>query len=337
MQSEGDSLWESFPQALESQEGARRYINAFRAPFQELPSLSLQQEYTLRVCSLLVIPPPIGRMVPQGGFPSDLSKLNLLRWADLIQDVAVGLRVLPPRLHLNLGSPVVALLQLLEVATGVGFCHHCCHPGPHCTCTGALQSAPSTSWSQVVQQTPGYGVTSTSGGATYMSTPMGGIPGYVAPPQGRASILTLHQQAQVPRAMAPRAPTPSAPKLQAPPTRAPQTMPPLCQSLPSSGSRPATPYQQVVQPPVKLKGRGVTFDTPADKVAAVGGQDTDSRGRQKTHNRDNKARPTSPGRGACERSSIRTTDKQMPHQAPSGAARDAPRFNPREHLSATQQ
>ena len=182
MQSGEDSLWESFPWTLESQEGARRYINAFRAPFQELPSLSPQQTNTLWVCSLLVIPPPIGRTVPQGGFPSNLTELNLLRWADLVQDVAAGLRVLPPRLCLDLGTPAIALLQLLEAATGIGFCHHCCHPGPHCTCTEASQSAPSTSWSQIVQQTQGYGVTSTSRGATDMSTSMGGIPGYVAPP-----------------------------------------------------------------------------------------------------------------------------------------------------------
>ena len=64
---------------------------------------------------------------------------------------------------------------------------------------------------------------------------------------------------------------------------------------------------------------------PPDKAAAVGSQDADSRGRQKTHNRDNKTWPTSPARGACERSSIRMIDKQTLHQAPSGAARDAPR------------
>ena len=338
--------------------------------------MSPQQAYTLRVCCLLVIPPPIGRTVPQGGFPSNLSELNLSRWADLVQDVVAGLRVLLPRLRLNLGTPVIALLQLLEVATGVGFCRHCCHPGPHCTCMGASQLAPSMLWSQVVQQTPGYGVTSTSAGATDMSTPMGGMPGYVAPlpgltppdfsiwsipppkvppppgrpayplhwpPMGRISLLraavnqqaqmlwtpglqAATSQAQVLRAMAPQAPTPLAPKSQVPPPQAPQMVPPLHQLPPSSRSQLATPYQQVVQLPVKPKGRGVTFDTPADKVAAVGGQDADSHRRQKTRDRDNKT--TSPGRGACERSSVRMTSKQMLHQVgehPSGAARNAPR------------
>ena len=323
---------------------------------------------TLRVCSPLVIPPPIGRIVPQGGFLSDLTELNLLRWADLVQDVAAGLRALPPRLCLDLATPVIALLQLLEAATGVGFCHHCCQPRPHCTCTRALQSAPSTLWSQIVQQTQEYGVTSTSRGATDLNTPMGGMPGYVVPPPGLtppdfsiwsipplevplppglpASPLhrpplrraTMNQQAQMLqtpgsqaqalRAMAPQAPTPSALKSQAPPPRAPQTVPPLHQPLPSSGSQNATPYQQAVQPPVKPKGRGVTFDTSSDKVAAVGGLDPDSHRRQRTCDRDNKTQPTSPGRGACERSSVRTTSKQMPRQVgehPSGATRNVPR------------
>ena len=151
MQSGDDSLWESFPQALKSQEGARRYINAFRTPFQELPSLSPQQVYTLWVCSLLVIPPPIGRTVPQGGFLTDLTELNLLGWANLVQDTAAGLQALPPRMSHDLGHKVVALLQLLEVATGVGFCHHCCHPKPCCRCMGASQQAPPTSWSQIVE------------------------------------------------------------------------------------------------------------------------------------------------------------------------------------------
>ena len=185
MQSRDDFLWESFPQALQRvSEGARRYISAFRAPFQELPSLSSQQVYTLWACSLLVIPPPIGRTVPQGGFLTDLSELNLLGWASLVQDVVAGLQALPPRLSHDLGLQVVALLQLLEVATGVGSCHHCCNPGPHCKYMGASQLAPPTLWSQIVEQTPGYGLPSSSGGVTTLSTSMGGMPGYVTPPPG---------------------------------------------------------------------------------------------------------------------------------------------------------
>ena len=245
--------------------------------------------YTLQVCSLLVIPPPIGRMVPQGGFPTDLTELNLSGWADLVQDVVAGLQALPPRLFLDLGTQVIALLQLLEAATGVGFFHHFCHPRPRCMCTGASQPAPPTSWSQIVQQAQGYGVTSSSRGVTDLSTSMGGMPGYVVPPPGltppdfsiwsippqqvplppglpvsplyqppveRASSLraAIDRQAQALRATAPQAPMPLAPTSQASLPQAPQMVPPLRQPLPSSGNQPATPYQQAVQPPISLRG-----------------------------------------------------------------------------------
>ena len=278
--------------------------------------------YTLWVCSLLVIPPPIGRTVPQGGFLTDLTELNLSGWADLVQDVVAGLQALLPRLCLDLGTQVIALLQLLEVATGVGFCHHCCHPRSCCMCTGASQPAPPPMlWSQIVQQTQGYGVTSTSRGVTDPSTPMGGMPGYVAPspgltppdfsiwsippqevpppsglpvsplyqpPLGRTSLLraamnqqaqvlwtpgsqtpvsqTPTSQAQVLRVMAPQAPMLPALKSQAPPPKAPQVVPPLFQPLPSSGSWPATPYQQAVQPPSRPKGRESPSTPPLIKL-----------------------------------------------------------------------
>ena len=86
MQSEDGSLWESFPQALETLDGTRRYINAFRALLQELNNLKSDQVHTLRSCSVLAIPPPTERMPPSGGFPKDLLELNLLGWAGLIQE-----------------------------------------------------------------------------------------------------------------------------------------------------------------------------------------------------------------------------------------------------------
>ena len=110
-----DSLVESFPHALETLEGARRYISAFRAPLQEL---SLVQIHTLRACSLLVIPPSEERVPPPGGLPMDLSDLNLLGWATLVQDIASGLLVLPPNMGSDMSLPAVALLQLLEKTTG---------------------------------------------------------------------------------------------------------------------------------------------------------------------------------------------------------------------------
>ena len=184
MQSGEDSIWESFPQTLKTHEGAGRYSNAFQAPFQGLPPLSHQDVYVLQACSLLVIPPPIGSAAPQGGFPTDLVGINLSDWAALVQDMAAGLQALLPGLDSCLGLHVVNLLQLLEVATGVGFCHFCCNPEPHCRCVGVSQSAPPMLWSQIAEQTPGYGVTASSGGVTTPSTSLGGMSEYVAPLPG---------------------------------------------------------------------------------------------------------------------------------------------------------
>ena len=123
-------------------------------------------------------------MVPQEGFLTDLTELNLSGWAALVQDVVAGLQALPLRLCHDLGLQVVALLQLLEVATGVGFCHHCCNPRPCCRCMGIPQSTPPMSWSQFMEQTPAYGVTPSCYGVTALSTSHGGRSGYVPLPPG---------------------------------------------------------------------------------------------------------------------------------------------------------
>ena len=317
MQSGDDSLWESFPHTLETLESVRRYISAFRAPLQKLSTLSPQQIYTLRACFLLVIPPPTERTAPQGGFLPDLTELNLSGWATLVQDVAAGLQALLPNLDCDMGLPMVALLQLLEVATGVGFCHHCCHPGLWCKCVGASQPVPPTLWSQIVEQTPGYGLTA-SGGMTTPSTSVAGMPGYVVPlpgltppdfsswslpplevplPRGLPTTLqclpgvrrstqmraTLERHARVQLVQGPWAP---AQRAQMPPMSAPHTpqmAPPLRQPPPSW---PATPYQQAVQPPGKSTGRGVTFDSSTNKAAPTGGQGAEGHGRQSTRGQE---------------------------------------------------
>ena len=153
------------------------------APPSELPGC---------VCPASLLPPhhspPTGRVAPQGGFPTDLTGINLSDWAILVQDVTA----LPPGLSNCLGPEVVNLLQLLEVATGVGFCHCCCNPEPHCRCVGVPQLAPPTSWSQILEQTPGYGMTSSDGGVPTPSTSLGGMPRLVPPSPG-LSIWNLFQ------------------------------------------------------------------------------------------------------------------------------------------------
>ena len=161
-------------------EGTRRYISAFRAPLQELCTLSLVQIHTLRACSLLVIPPLPDRVPLQGGFLTDLLELNLSSWATLVQDVVAGLQVLPPNLGCDMSLPAVALLQLLETSTGVGFCRYCYHLGSRCICMGTYQPTPPQSWSQMVERIQGYGATASSGGMTTPSTTAAEMSGYVA-------------------------------------------------------------------------------------------------------------------------------------------------------------
>ena len=188
-------------------EGARRYISAFQAPLQEL---SLAQIHALRACSLLVIPPPKERVPPPGGFPSDLSDLNLSSWAGLIQDVASSLLTLPPNLGSDMGLPAVALLELLEKATGWGYCRYCCHLGSRCICMGAYSPAPPPSWSQVVDQSPGYGAIASSGGMTTPSTTAAGMSGYVPLPPGLPPIDFSNWRLPPPEAPASRG-LPAAP------------------------------------------------------------------------------------------------------------------------------
>ena len=253
-------------------------------------------------------------MPPQGGFPTDLSELNLSGWAALVQDVAAGLLALPPNLGRDMGLPAVALLQLLEASAGVGFCCYCCRLGLQCMCVGASPQVPPVSWSQVVEQTPGYGVTASSGGMTTPSTSVAGMPGYVAPlpgitppdfsswsllppeaplPQGlptasqglshvRRSIQVRAAVERQARAQLVQGPKGLAQWAQTQPTSAlhtPQMAPPLCQPPPGW---PATLYQQAVQPPGKSTRRGVTSDPSIDKMAPAGGPSSQDHGRLAT-------------------------------------------------------
>ena len=299
---------DSFPHALEKMEGARRYICAFQAPLQEL---SPAQVHAMRACSLLVIPPPKESQPPPGGFPRDLSDLNLLSWAGLVQDVASGLMAPPPNLGSEVSLAAVALLDLLEKTTGWVYCHFCYHLGSRCACMGAFPPL----WSQVVGESPGCGVTASSGGMTAPGMPAAGMSGYLPPPPGLPPIdfskwrLPPPEAPAVGGATAPPhlpgvrrstglwstakritgVPCPGrlAQQMPAPPTMmlcAPKTVLPTRQPHPKW---PAMPYQQAVQPPKRPMGRGVVADTPTNKTTPMGGTMQDHR------------RPTARGWGHC--------------------------------------
>ena len=292
--------------------------------------LSPAQIHTLRACSLLVIPPLPERVPPQGGFLTDLSELNLLSWAALVQDVVAGLQALPPNLGCDMSLPAVALLQLLETLIGQGFCHYCFHVGSRCTCLGAyLPAPPPQSWSQIVEQTPGYGVTASSGGMTTPSTTAAGMSGYIAPPLGlppidfsswrllppeaptsgglpaappglpgvRRSLMLRGVAERNARAQMVQCPGSLAQRAQTQPTsmlHASQMVPPLHQPLPGW---PAMPYQQAVQLPKKSTGRGVASDPLEDKPAPVGGTSSQDHGRPTTRGWGDGGRSISHPRG----------------------------------------
>ena len=171
-----DSLWESFPRALERRAGTRRYVGAFRAPFQDL-HLTPQQEHILRACSILAIPPlPPGQEAWPGGVPEDLSQDNLSTWAETVQDVAAGMIAPRPETSLTIFPQVVEVLTILESVSRVTFCHQCYLPGSACRCLGgsftaSTASTAGLSWSDIAD--PTFGPNSALAGGGRQAAPFG--------------------------------------------------------------------------------------------------------------------------------------------------------------------
>ena len=151
---------------------------------------------------------------------------------------------------------------------------------------------PLTSWSQIMEQTPGYGMTASFGGVTTPSISLGGMSRLVPPPPG-ISIWDLFQW-KAPISQQPvttpsyRPPAGRAKWLKAAlgmrglVPRVPQMAPAIHQPPLLSWSRPATLYQQLVQLPSKTSGLGVTFDSSTSKPTPTDSWDTNVHGRQAT-------------------------------------------------------
>ena len=210
MNSEDDSLWESFPQILEMLDGAKRYVDAFRAPLQGLNKLKATQVHALRACLLVAISLSMERTPPQGGFPKDLSSINLMSLASLIQDMAQGLWVVPPNLSVEICLDMMVLLQLMEATMGVGFCRFCCQSSPRCMCLGAYQQAPAETWSQMMEQIPGQGVAASMGGPTTPGTATAEVPGHGVPPLGLPLPDFVNWNLPPPEAPPTRVPSPAS-------------------------------------------------------------------------------------------------------------------------------
>ena len=234
-------------------------------------------------------------MPPPGGFLRDLSGMNLTSWASLIQDVAHGMKVVPPNLSMEVCLDSMVLLQLLEATTGMGYCRICCQPSPQCHCLGDYQLAPTETWNQMMARMPGQGVAVSIGGPTTPGTTTAEVQeqGVPSPPPGLHPPNFTNWSLPLPEAPPTGVlPVPSgglpgirkqtvgpwasgqwalAPPMQAPST--PQGMLPVHQPRPRQPatpyqqavqlpSQPATPYQQAVQPPRRPAGRGLATKPP---------------------------------------------------------------------------
>ena len=133
-----------------------------------------QQVHALRACFLVAILPSEERTPPPGGFPKDLSCMNLTSWAGLIQDVAQGMKVVPPNLSMEVCLEAMVLLQLLEATTGMGYCRICSQPSPRCHCEDD-QYAPTVTWSQMMARMQGQGGAASIGGPTPPGTTTAGV------------------------------------------------------------------------------------------------------------------------------------------------------------------
>ena len=100
--------------------------------------------------------------------------MNLTSWAGLIQDVAQGMKVVPPNLSMEVCLEAMVLLQLLEATTGMGYCRIYSQPSPQCCCDDD-QYAPLVTWSQMMARMQGQGGATSIGGPTPPGTTTAGV------------------------------------------------------------------------------------------------------------------------------------------------------------------
>ena len=282
--------------------------------------------HALRACSLVVIPPSEERTPLPGGFLRDLSGMNLTSWAGLIQDVAEGMKVVPPNLSMEVCLNSMVLLQLLEATTGMGYCRICCQPSLQCHCLGAYQPAPTETWSQMMARVPGQGVVASIGGPTTPGTATAEVQeqGVPSPPPGLHPPDFTNWSLPLPEApltgglpvpsgglpgvgrqtVGPRAPGQWAP---APPMQLPSTPQGMLlvhqprprhpatpyQQAVQPLSQPATLYQQAVQPPRRPVGRGGAAQLPSNRATPAAGQTIPDRGRLQARGRGIRGRSVS--------------------------------------------
>ena len=290
-------------------------------------------------------------MPPPGGIPGDLSTINLTSWASLIQDVAQGMKVVPPNLSMEVYLDSMVLLQLMEATTGMGYCRICCQPNPWCRCLGAYQSVPTETWSQMMARIPGQGGAASTGGPTTPGTATSEVQeqGAPSPPPSLLPLDFTNWSLPLPEApltgglpapsgglpgirrqiAGPQAPGPWAPALPMQVLSAPQGMLPICQQRPCHPaapyqqavqqlSQPATSYQQAVQLLRRPMGRGGAAQLPSSSATPAASQPAQECRRQQTKGCGVRGRSVShPGHG-------RGTATNVPSTTTPGATQPQP-------------
>ena len=258
MGSNKDPTWWDFPQALSETRGVRRYVTLFEAPF-EASVLNDRENNTLRVGSLLAVPPPsLGSQPLAGSATVDLLGNSLTQWATHVQDFASGM-ILPPEAAANCPqADIVGVLNRLEGLTRVRYCRHCFGVSQKCRCsaiphqapgpTSALWTPPTVSYVAMVSSTETTASTSAAG-ITPPSYPPPGMPPLepmdMLPAPTSENLLATAGVSRGGRGQ--RQPsTPTAPGLCQTRPMAPQQQMPTPRR---QGTNQATPYRQQVYPP----------------------------------------------------------------------------------------
>ena len=247
-------------------------MTLFESPFVD-SSLSERENNALRASSLLAVPPPPPEVLPLEGLQGvDLPEANLTQWASYVQDVASGMWRPPCAATSCPTQDMAGVLHRLENLTGVGFCCLCYTLGSNCGCSRATHQAPRGYGGQAlwVPPQPSYAsmasstITTASTSMRDVSPTVGPPPGF--PARGASSPMdmllapqscNLLAHAGVGRGLRPQS-TAGSTRPWAPGTIG------LCQEQPlalrklaaASGSHeatPATPYQQVVHPPLQVR------------------------------------------------------------------------------------
>ena len=134
----GKTNWgRDFPSALEDPTEVKNYVSAFYYALSPLlKEVSDRDEHIMRVCSLLVILPPLpGMPMRHLEIPMDLNTMRLPDWVNNVWDLTTGLVMLPPTFLVTGKVIQSSVLPKLERVAGVKSCRFCLHPHTVCGCS----------------------------------------------------------------------------------------------------------------------------------------------------------------------------------------------------------